>query len=457
MGGNDEDVFGQEDGVTLLGSSSAGAAGPKGKAKAKGKARVNRTAKEPCLCCDQPRKSQTRFCDLHRRTVEQMYYQARQQGQEAQKLMSTVLNDDDKAREAVSQFALDNPPDQKHKRKKLIEWASYLKKHYIAVSSKDKWNEKPMTKQAFKAHCEGNLGLTEVEWQGWWQELLDDPNVERDNEGFRGRLQLWIPLGKERERARETGIANELHQGSRQIKNANDKDIQVLKDHAHRQKVSFGDDFIVEGSSKSSRKRPMDEEEEEEGHKKTEGEDSLGRKKRRKSNIDVQRDVPKLYKTMKDNLEKLKKSMDKVDSSLKKSLEELTNLQDKERVTDPALLSYMKMLQHRAQVYLKFKNSDEILQIFGSRKAASFAPVGANERFAIAPTTPQGAVPMVVVSPASKTSSSGFDVTPSKLAPATPSSSSWVPSTGSSSVSCTAFSLTEQYVRKATFKGFVKD
>lgn len=112
-----------------------------------------------------------------------------------------------------------------------------------------------MTKRAFKIHAQGTLGLAEPEWGSWW---LDDPSIDRDNEGFGGDLQLYVPLGKQRERARETGITNELHEGSRQMKDPTEKDLGVLKEHIHNQEVSMADAFITSATSTRSKSLAVD-------------------------------------------------------------------------------------------------------------------------------------------------------------------------------------------------------
>lgn len=204
-----------------------------------------RTAKLPCLVldCEAVRSSQCRFCAMHKRSEDAMKYQAKAQGQEAEQMMAQVLADDEKAAHEVAMFSKINPPDKKYARKKLIQWASYLQKQYRKTSTKESSGEVPMTMQAFKCHCENVLGLTEQEWKGWWAELLADKTVQRDSEGFRGRLQLWVSMGKRRDVASETGIVHELQEGSNQIKNCSDHDRQVLVDHLKRQTLSVNEEL----------------------------------------------------------------------------------------------------------------------------------------------------------------------------------------------------------------------
>ena len=65
-----------------------------------------------------------------------------------------------------------------------------MKQRYVTTEKKDKSKEQPMTQAALFKLCEWTLPLSEGEMKSWWDELHDDTRIERDNTGFRGRLQL---------------------------------------------------------------------------------------------------------------------------------------------------------------------------------------------------------------------------------------------------------------------------
>ena len=104
--------------------------------------------------------------------------------------------------------------DVKYKKKSLFGTLGYCKKRCVKISITDKLVDKPMTKGAFQAHCKNQLGLTERECDSWWTEMYNDLRVERDNDGFRGREQLWIPASKERHRDRERGVEDTVSESS---------------------------------------------------------------------------------------------------------------------------------------------------------------------------------------------------------------------------------------------------
>ena len=104
-----------------------------------------------------------------------------------------------------------------------------------------------MTRQAFEAHCTYTLGLTTTETDEWWEELYNNPHIERDNAGFRGREQLWIPNAMVmRERSKVTGMRDSVSEGNKDIKNPKPEDNDMLTQHMLGQKRSLADTFLKE-------------------------------------------------------------------------------------------------------------------------------------------------------------------------------------------------------------------
>ena len=181
-------------------------------------AKKGKGAKAPCLApsCEDARVTGKRFCEIHKRSEDAMKYQAGAQQKidgEALTLMNKLLSDDILAGIEVEKFGKQNPPDKKYLRKQLVQWASYLKISYKNVFTKEENTEVPMTQAAFNKYCELTLGLTDVETKDWWKELYSNPKTERDTDGFKGRVQFWIPTGKMRASGSETGVNDQVHQG----------------------------------------------------------------------------------------------------------------------------------------------------------------------------------------------------------------------------------------------------
>ena len=129
----------------------------KGKPKGAGKAargaktgKGSRPGKLPCLCCSQPRVSNTRFCKEHKRSVDAMWYQAEAEVEkdpdsEAKEILDEIMADDGRAAAAVTKFSKDNPPTAKYKRKALINWTEYRRSFGVKVTRRDRTSDVPMT------------------------------------------------------------------------------------------------------------------------------------------------------------------------------------------------------------------------------------------------------------------------------------------------------------------------
>eukprot|EP00974_Lingulodinium_polyedra_P031151 2997866-Lingulodinium_polyedra.AAC.1 len=78
--------------------------------------------------------------------------------------------------------------------------------------------------------------------------MLNDPKVERDNEGYKGRLQLWVPLGKKRKRMEDIGMESCVLHGGAVEKKPKDHDTKVLQDHARDREMNFSSDWMGQAS-----------------------------------------------------------------------------------------------------------------------------------------------------------------------------------------------------------------
>ena len=118
--------------------------------------------------------------------------------------------------EATGAYAKNNPPGRKYAKKTLFDVMTYMKERFCLTQSTDRDEEKPMTRAGFSKFCDGDLGLDPGETESYWQELYDNPRIERDNKGFRGREQLWVPVQPSRFRDRIRGVKDTVMEASRQ-------------------------------------------------------------------------------------------------------------------------------------------------------------------------------------------------------------------------------------------------
>ena len=232
-----------------------------------------------------------------------------------------------------------------------------------------------MTREAFKCHCENTLGLTKEEWEPWWGEFLDNPDIERDEKGFRGRQQLWIPNAHmNRSREKRTGVTDEVNTGQNPIKKPEEHDVEVLKDHVHNQNRGFGDDFIRKAhgdrtqlnaalTKASPCKRSAEHSKD---PKETAGgpEASPSKRTRTRKISCVERDAPKLFKAMSQDVKKFEKLEETAVQKFFKAVVELMRIPEAEKRADPALMSYTRTLQFRAQLFMKWLDNTYIVKLF---------------------------------------------------------------------------------------------
>eukprot|EP00969_Alexandrium_andersonii_P189397 8366977-Alexandrium_andersonii.AAC.1 len=82
------------------------------------------------------------------------------------------------------------------------------------------------------------LGLTDREGKAYWLELYDDPNIGRDNDGYGGEEQLYVPL-KYRFKHNLKFIEAEQVEGSKELKDPSEQDREMLKQHVHAQQLGY--------------------------------------------------------------------------------------------------------------------------------------------------------------------------------------------------------------------------
>ena len=418
-----------------------GKGGGKGSPKAKAKAQAKRGAltgkpgrpgKLPCLCCEEAPAANSRFCKDHKRSCDAMSYQAKHSGEErAQEIFDELFADDSRIGPAVKEFSLQNPPTQKYKRKQLIDWVAFRRAYGVKMTQRDRSGDLPKAYKEFKIWCVNKKGLTDDQAKDWWKKLLDDPTVDRDNDGFGGAFRLWIPNAKQsRDRLRDSYIDNRQEEGSAVEKKPKPSDAQAwvllqclwevallqvasyllrcdaasdsvamssssnsdivathppkpphlqdLRDHVHRQEVSFGDAFFKQngsgaGSSSSKRKEDQDDEAE-------------AGVKRPVKKVCLERELPKFGTAMSKNIQSLVADMQKSVACAKKAAQSIdaTSVQ----LTDKPSVLFKGTLHFRMQLAFRWLSDLNSVIVLGGGVApqAQAAPLAA-------PTGPAPAAP----------------------------------------------------------------
>ena len=85
--------------------------------------------------CNDDHVKGSKFCQPHKRSAQNMQYQAQAQSKEALKVVQDILADDSKAGIEVEKFSKMNPPDKRYARKSVVDWVAYQQKHFKTTST----------------------------------------------------------------------------------------------------------------------------------------------------------------------------------------------------------------------------------------------------------------------------------------------------------------------------------
>ncbi|CAK9082469.1 Uncharacterized protein SCF082_LOCUS39189 [Durusdinium trenchii] len=148
---------------------------------------------------------------------------------EMERAFCEAMKDDITAKNEVLAFCEMNPPDQRYARKQCIDWAAFKQKHGRRTEIIDRSKCTPMWEGEFLKWAENVKALPEAEAKAWWKEPLNNPRIERDNDGYKGRLQLWVPKSVARLTDKSKFTESAAEQGSKPIKDPKAEDVNMLK------------------------------------------------------------------------------------------------------------------------------------------------------------------------------------------------------------------------------------
>ncbi len=139
-----------------------------------------------------------------------------------------------------------------YQKKTLVDWSAFKRRYGVKTSNGAHHRAKPFTRAAFIIRYTSKLGLTQQEAEAWWTEFDEKPVIGRDNDGYKGAKQLFIPVGKMHVKSKEKFVENAQIEGSSQMKKPADAQRAVLKDHVLQHIASHGDTFLQESSCSSA-------------------------------------------------------------------------------------------------------------------------------------------------------------------------------------------------------------
>ena len=90
------------------------------------------------------------------------------------KARATIDDDTTLARE-IKLFSVENPPDAKYVRKKLINWVEFKRRHGVRKSDILVNPTQPMTQARHSIWATREQGMSEEDAKQQWKQLHDDP------------------------------------------------------------------------------------------------------------------------------------------------------------------------------------------------------------------------------------------------------------------------------------------
>ena len=348
---------------TQLSGKGRGRGAAKGKAKARAKAGSagSRPGKAPCLCCKEARHANSRFCKEHKRSYDSMAYQAKKAEQQGEggavQAFNNSMADDFSAKAAIEKFCEANPPDQRYARKSFIDWADFKKTYGQRTDIIDRSKCKPMWEGEFIMWAMNEKALPKAEAENWWKEHYNNPRIERDNEGYKGRLQLWIPTGPSKLVDKSRFTESNTSQGSKPMKNPTPADVEMLQEHVKRQRQSVVDPFFTQNVSVPASVTSVASV----TPKQSEGQHSeaaLSDVEAKRPKIDVDRAAPKLMKSMEKELTAMKKNFSVAHEKATAAMTALDNVDLNLLVDDQALFGLLRSLDLRLHFLHRWECDD---------------------------------------------------------------------------------------------------
>ena len=208
------------------GENEAETVKPSGKGRGRGRAAAaakgRGAAKEKnvnCFVCSEKKLRNSKFCKTHNRAYENMKYQARNAKPPETTAFNQVMSDPGKAKIAIDQFIIDNP--EGTTRKRLVDWASWKREHGVRIAFTVREGEQLLDIDDYFVERSQPRGKTRQGSDEAFKELLKGPY---DREGEGPLTKLWLPKLKERMKDRTHFAEASVVEGSKQLKDVDQKE-----------------------------------------------------------------------------------------------------------------------------------------------------------------------------------------------------------------------------------------
>ena len=194
----------------------------------------------------------------------------------------------------------------------------------------------------------------------YWLELYNNPSIKRDENGFRGAEQLFVPAQHMRIREKEHYVDNAVIEGSDALRTPTMDQRNMLQQHVGRQEQSFADEFFQ--MSDVARKDLQA------GHvvpgtpNKQDPKPPLTTPEKPPKPVNLVRDRPTLNRMIDTNINKLSGDMKKSLGFYEPVMEKWRNHPSQLKAKDRAALQFLRTVQKRREILAQVTGQPELIE-----------------------------------------------------------------------------------------------
>ena len=104
----------------------------------------------------------------------------------------------------------------------------------------DQGRTKPKSEAEFLKWAQNKKCLSKEDSGAWWEELEANRNIERDNKGYQGCFQVWVPVDGIRINQRERYQDNRAEETSHEIKGVSENTDDARSPHQKARDIIGG-------------------------------------------------------------------------------------------------------------------------------------------------------------------------------------------------------------------------
>jgi len=166
-----------------------------------------------------------------------------------------AMRDDRVAGEAVQKQCENEPSDKRYRKHAFIQWGQFERDYGRRSEVGERDEAVPMTRKVFGQWAKHDQGEDSDGCEEWWNEMLDDTSVERDEKGRKGALQLYVPQKTIKFRQNLRFQGSRAVEGSAKTKDWSADEMVAYRTQFDRQRASYTSDWLRGAQSSGSKDR----------------------------------------------------------------------------------------------------------------------------------------------------------------------------------------------------------